>query len=504
VTPEPPLLARDVIDRVLRRSMRRWFFRSLLDGLVVTAMMVSVFFVGIALLASTGVQTGLDARVPLLAGVFGVLIGIMRAWWLRPSSLHLARRIDALFELRDRLASAYEVVALHAGEEPESRVQRALLIDAALHAGRVDPRVVVPIHLRRAIVLTALPVILAVAMPLRTPEVPEQTATRPGALVPFVVPLEMTDEELLRVPETVRRLSLLMNAEATRREDSDIRALAEEFTRLSQQLDLGVSALEVRADLERVLTRAAGAFGLATALGVREGDGVGSDTDDALPGRTSAAPATRRPGETAPVDDGRGMEPLGRAAPPSPGQMLLDTLLERMEMDALAQAAPREGDNLDDVRFRQGAGDLGDGTYFDSPELRATTEQILENIRRQRDARAMEGGAAFDGAGRQGNEAGGAATPIDQGPRGRSLDDAIDGAAQVLLPTAVRSTGRRTELHPPSVGERRVPSGGAFVEDPAWIAFTEVQHAPEYVSTAHRAVVSAYFLPDRDQSGQGR
>ncbi len=493
-----------VVVRRLRAVRWRWRGRAALIGFLATAVVAvgTVFAVRLAarVLGLDGPVVAWALDGTLAAGIIGVGVfaSLFVAGAFAPSLTVLALRADARFGLHERLTAALETATATA---EDSRLVGALRMDAARHAARVEPAVLVPIPWRRAALWALAPVAFAVTMPGLPDADAPIAAGRQGSSAPIPmmdVPLE--DE---RVRENVRRIALLLNAEAAARQDDEIAELARTFEDLSQRLAAGTASVaEVGADLREATDRAAYALGLAEQTGVRAGDGLGDRPGD-VGDRSPANTATRRPGEEAPIDEGRGFEALDRTAGPGANEMTLDSLLERLEMDALAQAAPDENANLDDVRFRQGQGDLDDGTYFDSPALQEATEQIMDNIRRQQDAQAREGGTAFDGTGRTGNQAGGAAAPIDEGVRGARLDDEVDAVDELLLPAIGRPTGRRIELHPPTAYAADGTSGVVddAVDSGAWRPTQAVAFAPEVVSWRHSDVIGAFFTPAVDDRG---
>ena len=476
----------DDVVALLGRTRRRWWARALLSGVGWSATAASAVFIAwipyVRFLAP-GAPSEVALATAAAVGVIGLILTVVGSWIRRPSLSKIATWADRRFGLADRISAGLEVRARGA----VTRVDRALYGDVVAHAAKIEPRVLVSLHVRRTALLLCVPIALSVASRM-LPATTSVQETRPAAAQ------WLTEREAEEARVTVRRIALLVDEEAEARNDSALAELARSFERVSEQLAAGdVNRVAYEGEVERILAQVGDSFELSTALGLRTGDGAG----DAPAGETntSRSPATLDPGEDAPVDWGGRPEPLERVRGPGQDELTLDSLLDRLETQALARAKPKAGANLDDVRFRSGEGELAPGDYFDNPALRAANEQIRRNIERQRAASAQPPEVVFNGPGAEGDEAGTAATPLDQGVRGRALANDPDEAQEMLLPATGRSTGRRLELHAPTTGERGESSGTVVAEPGAWRRTEEVRQADHSLPHDHHDVLARYFLP---------
>ncbi|MBK9138656.1 MAG: hypothetical protein IPM17_07830 [Verrucomicrobia bacterium] len=132
-----------VIETVVRRAAlrRRWqrAWRGFWWGVLVGAA---------GLLVALGVFKLLPVPIGVLGGAAGFMalaciVGFLTGWWQRESLLQTARWLDEQEALKERLSTALEV----GHNERLGRWRELVVQDAAGHAGKVDPRRLLPFRL---------------------------------------------------------------------------------------------------------------------------------------------------------------------------------------------------------------------------------------------------------------------------------------------------------------------------------------------------------------------
>ena len=234
---------------LLRRIQRRVrFFAAIEGGISGGAIAGLALAAGIAIARRGGGAPATDgSMLPILLGLAGILTGAVLRAGKRIPLARCARIADAALDGQDRVLSAF-CLAEHA----PSPLVAALVADALGSASRLAPGGVVPARRPKglpALALAALALCGAVLFPVssraaRTPRPPLSTARRP--------PL---GRGALDVEREDARAAL---AEAARRGDARLAALAADFDRAVRELSSGTLADGEALDLLRAIeTRAA-------------------------------------------------------------------------------------------------------------------------------------------------------------------------------------------------------------------------------------------------------
>lgn len=376
----------------------------------------------------------------------------------------VARSIDKAMGVDAVVGASLESIA----RGTPTRVERALVASAEGVLKRWSPEHFVAMPRRRTAAIAVAPW-LALAVATAWPGHSAIVATTPTSVdtIAWTMVAEV-DEAAAR---KIERISHLLGSEAFVR-DAAVQEVASAFAELRERVARGdLPSADVWSEIATLGAQAAAALGYADDPTFRAGDGAGAAEVGA-----GARPATDRERATPMLDEGRREEAIEAMDPPSDGERILDSLLERLEVDAVARATPDEDADLSDVSFRPAVDPALDGLYFDNPETQAAAEAALESAREAGVARPDLGGAvAGDAGGLGGVDAGGLTQGLDQGTAvGRTLsEDELEYEAVALPSNEPAGTRRLQVLAAPPAADAGTAERDADVEPGAWRASAE-------------------------------
>lgn len=433
---------------------------------------------------------GAPAVVPWVgaAGVV-VLVAALAALAFRVPPDRVARTIDRACGAAVPCSTAWMVARRGA----TNRVERALLGTVPTWSRQVDPRAVVPGVRVEHWLAAALPAWAAVAVAAMAP-VPvllEPSGAAQPSIASGEARLGPEDEE---AAVKLERFADLLYREAAVRDDAAVGALAREAAELGERLRSGdVVAAQAWSSFAALADAVTASLGLANDPTYRAGDGAG----DAAAG-AGVRPGTNREQATPMLGQDR-REDIGTTEAPREGERVLDSLLERLETDAIARATADAGTDVSDVSFRRGVGTTDGGNEFDSPYDDANADAPLDGAPSTSQARPDRGGAAAgDAAGAGGAEAGGMAGTWTEGrDPGRALDAFDVGLEALTLPDREPPGARRLRvLAPPPVALGAADDEGTAAPQPSgWRWSEEAFLGGHSLSARDRSDLAAALRP---------
>ncbi|MCW5714702.1 MAG: hypothetical protein KIT43_09350 [Bauldia sp.] len=427
-----------------------------------------------------------------------------------PSLAALARRADATFLLDERISTAVEVA-----DGPSTPVTRALLADAEGRARAILPGAILGGR-TAGLAFPLLGLALLAALLLLAPLPPAASAFRPGPPTASVV---LGMDEATTLAGELRAIATTIAADAARRDDAFLAAIAAEIGETAQRLEAGepVERAAIGEDLARLGDYAAMAYerggdpaapvtalsrlAAATAAGTAPRTGPGSAPN----GGTPAAPADplqlspaappvpagdpAMPGQADPAGPEAPATPLpetGVRATPA-AEITGDAVQEPCNFDAGGDCAVAAGENpfgLERGNVNMPP-DPGGAAPPNAPEGPAMAEGQL--IGPAADAGAGE--AVFAGQGTR---------PLGETPG----DDpgTLDDGGAMLLPDRGTGTGDRIRLDMPPPPGGAILIEGALPPGVAWRVLTEVEVARTLLPPAEREIAGRYF--DRPAGGE--
>jgi len=417
----------------------------------------------------------------MLTGVVGasvvvvstaVTLALTACWvavsWMREpfDDLRVAAFADGVMGVDGIATAAVEVERRSRERTP---VERALVHTVGITLARWRPDSMVPMLRVRTLAVAAVPwLAAALAAVWPQPSTPQTVTGGAGANVSPLFDQRTGDGEAAR---KIERISHLLGSEAFSQTPA-VQEVARAFAELGERLARGdIPAAEAWTEIATLGAQAATALGYADDPTFRFGDGAG----EADVG-TGARPATDRERATPMLDDGRREEAVDAMSAPADGERVLDSLLERLEVDAIARSTPDPDADLSDVSFRPAVDPALDGLYFDNPETQAAGEAAVNTAREAGAARPDLGGAvAGDAAGLGGVDAGGLTIGIDQGTAiDRTIDPDSIALEGVALPMNEPPGSRRLQVLAAPPARPGVDDGdGVNVEPGAWRADAE-------------------------------
>jgi hypothetical protein len=194
------------------------------------------------------------------------------------------------------------------------------------------------------------------------------------------------------------------------------------------------------------------------------------------------------------LDEGRREEPIGTTAAPREGERVLDTVLERLEVDALARALPDADADLSEVTFRRGEGTTQEGLYFDDPNREAAID-AAERAAREAGVGPPEAGLAVvgDADGVGGREAGNLTSRWTEGADvGRALAElALQADVMELAENAPAGTRRLRVFAPPPPSGATAAAVGAAPRATGWSFVQEAFVNPYRLDPSDRAALAS-------------
>jgi hypothetical protein len=451
---------------------------------------------------STGAAT--LALAACAVGVAALLIGVLAAIAEGPSRLALARRADAAFGLRERISTAIEFA-----DAAPTAVSSALFADAEGRARTIRAKNILP---RRSVART-LPLALLAAFAgalLLAPLPPVETdrVARPSAFV--------AAEEAAALATELRAIAAGIAADATRRNDAFLAAIAGAAAETAQRLAAGapVERAALAADLARLGDYAAAAPAGALAAGNAEAlsrlaaataaglppsaasDRSRPDGGAAAPGATPAREEAARPatgpdgaaGTPGAADPGGAAAPdasplaITAARPAAAPEVTGDAVQEPCNFDAGGDCAVAGGDDpfgLERGNVNVPPDTAGGAASPNAPEGPPMADGQLVGPA----ANAGAGEAVFAGQG---------ARPVGDAP----TDDpgALPAGGAMMLRDRGTGTGDRIRIDmPPPPGGTAVLEGAAPPAAADWRRLAEGAVARPRLSPAERAIAARYF-----------
>src|SRR5262249_33539566 len=193
-------------------------------------------------------------------GVMGLAILVA---FLRTGDLAAhARAADRKFDLKERLATAFEVASAGPQGAAQNPVCNALLADAEQRARSIDVRALVPLRLSRA--AWAMPALLALAFLLEAapPDLFRLAAPRPTTERNAAVDKGLSGQEAADAAANLRRIAEILEQDAAQRSDPYLRTLARTLDRLSAEVAAAkIDRPRLTSELNSLLAHAQRAYG---------------------------------------------------------------------------------------------------------------------------------------------------------------------------------------------------------------------------------------------------
>ncbi len=427
----------------------------------------------------TGIVLGVAAGV--FAAVLLVAVAVVMS--RRPDIDALARAADRRFALDERLSTALEVAG---SPQQEGLVADVLVADAGRRSRAVEPGALLPWRWPRLLAAVPVLALIAVGITLLPPITRQETvATSPGA-----APTALQAEERTQAASNIRRIAALVRADAERRGDTYLGAVAQTLERVGGDIESGaVDRAAVTRELAELLSHAERAYTAGEARGVPHSDVPGllqqalAQLDAPQAPRTPSAPAqvaSEKPGDQQQTPNAPAGEGDANAA-----------ISQRLAAAEAAEERRRQTNVQPDREVQNGEVRTRGGGY----EQRVLTPQE-EREQQLLDQRLQQAGAqpagAAENAGRGESElAGGGEQPLEGDEH--SASETPDNSEMVLLPDQNRDSGPRViqpapvELNRTAIEDRGVR--GDWQRQPPAAGDLDRVALPR---TA-RAVVSRYF-----------
>jgi hypothetical protein len=487
---------RESLKAVRMRSRARLMLRGAVFSLVAAlallcALEILKFYFDIASpaasIAAQSEQRYVAWSVAAFACAFALAMVV--AFLLTPDIVTLARKVDRVLALQERLSTALEVDAGTPQHAALGSVPGALLADAERHTAAIDPRQIVRLDLPRAV--WAVPGLIMAAVLL--------DLVPPGALALSRGPLAgaqrdgsgFSAQQSADAAANLRRIAELLGKDAEERSDPYLRSIARTLERLSSDAaHPGAGRRALASVLDRLLGHARQAYGqtsnadrAATARDVVQQ--LQAALDDIAGNREAEAAAPRgpdgsdRPANVAATDQSQASRPS-----------------QRPERKAAGLQAPSETT----ARSRLPTWDdlLKDLDDYDPVDPRIEKERAFADQQRRARAASQSAGAAQDAGQGEGDRAGVGTRPLGNGATAATE---LRPGADMLLPDQAAPNGGRIRIElPPEVALSSVapPTAGSGGTD--WQRTREEVITRALPSAEHRKVIGRYF----DRSGGGR
>jgi hypothetical protein len=489
---------RDSLNAVRMRSRLALMLRGLVFSLVVAlALLCGLEVFGLhfdtatpaASLTAPSGPTYLAWSVIAFGCAFAV--ATVSAFLLTPDIGTLARKVDRVLALKERLSTALEV---DTGSPPPvalGPIRAALLADAERHSAAIDPRQIVGFKLPRA--TWAVPGLFAVAVLLQL--VP------PDALAISRGPIAgaqrddggFSGQQGSAAAANLRRIAELFGKDAEERSDPYLRSIARTLERLSSEPERPGADLRVLANaLDRLLGHARQAYGQTSSAdrGATQRDAVQqlqAALDDIAGNRHAEAAALRQPDDG--VHAGNVAETArGQASPPAQPSERKAAGIRTGSKTATPNRQPSWEDLLKDL------------DDYDPVDPRIEKERAFADQQRRARAASQSAGAAQDAGQGDGDRAGEGTRPLGYG--GSTALTELTPGAEMLLPDQPAPDGGRIRMElPPDVLLSGVapPTAGSGT-GAEWQRAREEAVARAAPSAEDRKILGRYFV----RSGGGR
>lgn len=423
--------------------------------------------------------------VAAAAFVAGAGAAMARGVLQRPEVDKLARAADREFRLHECLSTALEVASAPARRN--GVVAEALLQRAEERSGAVDARRLVPVRLPRSAI--GVPVLLIVAALLAANPPPPLLQDAFSGTGGEVAGELFTLDELAETADDLRRIAAILQQDATRRADPGLQAVARQVEALGADMATNplISRDNVVAEMERLLTAAAAAYGqagetpasprnltrlLAAALDkvyadrpapLNETDNAGADGANPANEGREGRESVDNPFEAPVLDADAEIDP----APPMPGLTV--------NPNQLGDAEP--GADTNPGRLDRAVDDVAEVYDEDGPV-----------VDRQPNEGRLVGAA---GGADAGDFAGEGAVGLGGNPDAGRVDP-IDVAWEMFLEAELRD-GRVIRLQLPPLTELMPVDGNAPGAAGGWRAITEREVTRSRLRALDRDVVGRYF-----------
>ena len=430
------------------------------------------------------------ALVAFAAGLASLGLGLVLAAQNGPGIPKMARAADRRFNMDERMSTALEVAAGTAGQP--GIIAEALVRDAEVRTGAVDPNHLAPVRMPRSAV--GIPLLLVVATWLTIAPPPALLQDAIAALRPATA-TEMTQAERDEAAARLRAVAAILKQDGEERADPQLQAIARALEVLGDNYankEETLAAQMMAAELEKLMQLAREAY-------ARAGETPASPRNlsrlvaDAVRDLKPKAPPGAKPGTDGPMNQlGQQAKGAGRLEPEvntmpanNPFTGLLTNREEAGRDDFAAMMQP--GTTLGDMGAGNGA--PGDGVADAIGDYEMDDDFF--------------GGGAYEGFGAGGELVGGAdgAAPGDYagvgtrelfGNEGRLRR--LAGTNDMMLQNNALGQGRRTRfnlLPPPT--EATNTDGTKPGEVAGWRQLEEAEVTRAPLPIPSRDVVSRYF-----------
>ncbi|MCL2622559.1 MAG: hypothetical protein FWD31_02735 [Planctomycetaceae bacterium] len=184
-------MAKKIITQSLAAVLRRSRVQRLLESLCGGVFYGTLAALPLLLMQVAGIFPGVQAWPILLTCLlFGLVASALLGWFWPLETKGAAEKADRHYRLKDRLLTAFHLLA----KQEQSVIERLQISDAAGYAAKVDARSVVPYRVPRYFSRTVTVLLLAVGL---------------CAASPLINPQQTLEAALLPVPEVMNSIELL-------------------------------------------------------------------------------------------------------------------------------------------------------------------------------------------------------------------------------------------------------------------------------------------------------
>lgn len=252
----PKTMITDALQVVGRRTRTQRLFECLCSGLLFGTLLaipvIILHLFGYSLAVSPWGMLGAFAGLgTFLGGITGLLTGLLSPQQNLKDS---ARRIDAFYQLKDRLITSLKIIF----RKHATVMERLQVMDAAVHAKRVEAKIVVPYRIPKNFYRAMMFLVIAVTLCLISPYVNRSQTLEAALPVEEVVAVtEQLKEELLEPVEEIAKENP---------EEKPLEKLSEELQKLVEQMENQSNnpkeALATLSQMEAAMNQAISEFNL--------------------------------------------------------------------------------------------------------------------------------------------------------------------------------------------------------------------------------------------------